>query len=236
MPLSFTLTNPASFAGAFLPASASLDSVIAGLPGLVGAWDAADYASGPWVPRIGSGGRIDFSTAPNPAPVLASRGGRPVISFNTLAKAVLRNPEGGTLGLTGLTYASRAYYSDVTTNFQKSFDLGAQDFLFRSSIATPYWQFTNLGDNGTTPIQLPLIDWHTVLFRKVGTTAARLSADGGAEVDISGSGTALSGQTLTIGDVGNIASAAQDISRVIICTSGDLTADQRAAVQVWING
>lgn len=235
MPLVIRVNDPSSFSGAVLPSSPSLDSVIASLPGLVGAWDAKDWVgSGPWTPRVGSVGRIDMSTAGSP-PAKQSRDGRDVVRFGLTSKAVVNNNDGSPLNVTNLVYAARAYFSNTTTNFQKIFDLGAPEFYYRSTLTPKVWQFAAAGTGVNVPIADPLVGWHRTVFEKSGSGAAMLSADGAASTPVSVAGTALTAAPVVIGDVANATSAVQDISRIIVCTSGALTQEQLGYVNLWIN-
>lgn len=235
MPINMTIGNPSQFDNAFLDYAQPLDEVIENLPGLLGAWDASDYTGAPWLPRIGSNGQIILAAADTPA-VPDMRDGQAVIHFSIGSKAFINDGAGNPLSLSGLTFGSRAYYSNTVTNFQKLFDLGGPELFFRSTAGTPIWQFANLGTAGSTPIQLPLVDWHTVVFGKNGTDEAKFLHDGMLEVGFGSASTAMSGLSLVLGDARNATSAECDLKRLIICSSGDLTTDQRQAVASWING
>jgi hypothetical protein len=237
MPVNF-LGSASSFPeSAFFPPLETIDSIIARLPGFRGAWDAADYTgSGPWLPRI--------APAENPyrivpaltgtAPVRADRNGRPVLRFMPNGKAWINDATGGTPTIGQLAYASRAYFSNVDTNFQKVFDLGAPEFYFRSTMATPVWQMAGLGAAATAPIRAPVIGWHSFVFRKpAGQAGLTLDSDGSETVF--GSEGALSG-ILQIGDAGSATSAQQDIARLIICDNGAISTAGRAAMMLWVGG
>lgn len=125
-----SVPNGSLFAGAVLPASEVLDDMIVALPGLLGAWDAADYSgSGPWLPRIGGAARIEPAVA-GLRPILSERDGRAVLRFENGSKCRINSMTGASLpAMSSLTYASRSYYWDAVTNFQKIFDLGAPEFF-----------------------------------------------------------------------------------------------------------
>ncbi len=234
MPLNIRVENPSDFSGAILPTVPSLDSVIAALPGLIGAWDATDWSgSGAWLPRIGSGGQILPAVA-GVAPIKATREGRTVMRFGLTSKAFVNNSAGGGIILADLTYAARAYFANTTANFQKIFDLGAPEFYYRSTLTPKVWQFAGAGAGVNVPIADPLAGWHRTLFEKSGVGAAMLSADGAASTPISAAGTALTPAGLVIGDAANATGAEQDISRIVLCSAGGLTADQRMAVNIWL--
>ena len=221
---------------AFFPALESLDSIIAALPGFRGAWDADDYTGeGAWLPRLApSSNPYQLAPAGAVPPAAAERDGRPVVRFTQNSKAWVQDAAGVTNNLTGLVFASRAYFSDTTVNFQKIFDFGTPEFFYRSTLASPVWQFAGLGVARNTLIAAPLVGWHDILFRKAGTTEALLNVDGSDDIAIGGADP-LS-HPMQIGDASASTSAVQDISRVIICSSGNLTAAQQAAVKTWVAG
>lgn len=237
MPIRFT-GNAGSYPDdAFFPTLQSLDQVIAGLPGFRGAWDAADYSgSGAWVPRIApASGRYQLTPAASGTPpTRADRNGRAVLRITPSGRVWVQDAAGAAQPFTGLAYASRAYFSNTTTNFQKVFDFGTPEFFFRSSLANPIWQMAGLGVQGTTPIRTPIVGWHSFLLRKPSGNAGFCLNNDGSEVSF-GSEAALSG-TMMLGDATGSTSAEQDISRVIICDSGEITMTQRAAMMTWING
>lgn len=236
MPIRFQIDNAADYSGAFLPPIQTLESAIATLPGLVGAWDAADFpATGPWLSRVGTGQIV--AGAGGTPPSLTIREQRDVVHFTNNSKAWVRDGNGSDVLFSNLMFASRAFYSDIVTNFQKVFDFGVPEFFFRSvGFADEYWQFSNSGNSGTVPIADPIVGWHQILFTKNGADAAQLAADGADVASIETAGTALANVPLQLGDAGTSTSAECDISRLIICTSGVLTPDQRQAVSTWING
>ena len=234
MPLNFSADASAYADEAFFPDTPLLDDVIAAIPSLLGAFDAADYTGvGAWMPRIGSGASI-LPAASGTPPVKATRDGASVLRFEKTGKAFVNDLSGAALALSGLVYASRAYFSDETTNFQKVFDLGAPEFYFRSTMTTPVWQFAGLGTAGTVPIAAPVLGWHRFTFSKTGTDAAQLTADGSALAGVGSAGSALAGNALVLGDAGNATSAVQDIRRIVICSDGVLTAEQRGAIDTWV--
>lgn len=236
MPINFRGNTDGYPDTAFFPVLESLDSIIAALPGFRGAWDAADYTgAGPWLPRLAPAtDPYRLSPAGSAPPTRATRDGRTVVRFTQNGKAWVQDMAGVTNNLTGLVFASRAYFSDTTVNFQKIFDFGTPEFFYRSTLASPVWQFAGLGVARTAPIAAPLVGWHNILFRKAGTTEAMLSVDGSDEIAIGGAD-ALN-HPLQIGDAANSTSAVQDISRVIICSAGSLTTAQQAAVKTWVAG
>jgi hypothetical protein len=236
MPIRFQGQSGAYPNDAFFADLPTLDSVIASLPGLRGAWDASDYSgSGPWLPRVGSSFCINPAIS-GTTPTRAERNGRPVLRIVPTGRAWIQMADTSAMpNLTGLTFASRAYYSNTTTNFQKLLDMGAPELYFRSTLATPVWQFAGLGTAGSMPIAAPTVGWHSILFRKQGIAAALFSADGSGEVAFGSEGQALN-SSLQLGDASNATSAEHDISRVIICDTGALTVGQIAAVRTWING
>lgn len=236
MPIRFQGQSGAYPSTAFFPDLPSLDSVIASLPGLRGAWDASDYSgTGPWQPRIGSSFCINPAISGS-TPTRATRDGRAVLRVVPTGRAWIQMADTSAMpNLTGLTFASRAYYSNATTNFQKILDMGAPELYFRSTLTSPVWQFAGLGTAGSASIAAPVVGWHSICFRKQGTDAAMFSADGSSQVALGSAGQALN-NSLQIGDASNATSAEHDISRAIICDTGALSASQIAAVQTWING
>lgn len=236
MPINFLASSAGYPDTAFFPTLQTLDSIISTLPGFKGAWDAADYAgAGPWLPRVvPATDPYRILPAGAAVPTRADRDGRPVIRFLPNGKAWVQDMAGAAQNFTGLTFATRAYYGNTTTNFQKLFDLGTAELFYRSTLASAVWQFAGLGVARTTPIAAPTVGWHSILFRKQGTTEAMLAADSADEVAIGGAD-ALN-FALQIGDAANATSAEQDISRIIICNAGNLTTTQQAAVKTWVNG
>lgn len=236
MPLNFTGSLDGFPESAFFPVLPTLASIISALPGFKGAWDASDYSgAGPWLPRVAPAtDPYRILPAGSVLPTRATRDGRPVLRFVPNSKAWVQDMAGVAQNFTGLTFATRAYYSNTTTNFQKIFDFGTPELFYRSSLASPVWQFAGLGVARTTPIVGPLVGWHRILFRKAGTTEAMLAADDADEIAIGGAD-ALN-NALQIGDASNSTSAEQDISRIIICNAGSLTTAQQAAVKTWVAG
>lgn len=234
MPVNFIADAGAYPAEAFFPELPLLDDVIASIPGLLGAFDAVDYTgAGPWMPRIGTGASILPAAAGTP-PMKANRDGSDVLRFAVGSKAFVNNYAGAALAFSGLTYASRAYFSNDTTNFQKVFDLGTPEFYFRSTMSTKVWQFAGLGASGSAPISTPLLGWHDVIFTKNADDPAALDADGSGPVPFGSSGAALSASSLVLGDASNSTSAVHDISRMILCSVGVLTSEQRNAIRLWL--
>lgn len=234
MSLNIRVDNAAGFAAALLPPRSSIRAVMESHPGFLGAWDAADYSgSGPWLPRYGSGAQI-LPAAAGSMPVLATRDGRPVLSFGATSKAFVNDASGVSLPLSNMVLGMRCYFSDATANFQKIADLGAPELYFRSSIANPVWQFAGLGAAGSLPIAAPVIGWHRFVMQKSGASAALMKADGGNPTAFGSDGSALAGNFLTIGDAANASGAAQEVARVILCNTGGLTAEQRAAFAAWL--
>lgn len=105
--------------------------------------------------------------------------------------------------------------------------------FFRSTLAAPVWQWAGVGTGGSMAIRQPVLGWHSLLFRKHGSDAATLSADGQPAVVMESAGVNLGG-TLVLGDPANITSSGHEIARLVICNSGNLTAWQAAAVQAWL--
>lgn len=234
MPVNFIADAGAYPDDAFFAAQPLLDDVIAAIPGLLGAFDAVDYTgSGAWMPRLGAGASI-LPAAAGTVPVKATRDGAEVLRFAVGSKAFVNNYAGAGLTFTGLTYASRAYFSDDTTNFQKIFDLGSPEFYFRSTLPTKVWQFAGLGASGSVSIATPVLGWHRFTFTKSATDAAMLEADGAPAVACGSAGSALAGNGMVIGDAANATSAVMDVSRIVLCSSGDLTSEQRDAVNKWL--
>lgn len=232
MPITINADTSADFTAAVLTAASPLDDAVAALPGLVGAWAAVDYSgSGGWAARIGSGVLLPATTGV--APVKTVREGDPVVAFDKASKAFVNTPAGGAT-FNGLVVAMRAYFSDGATNFQKVFDLGAPEFFFRSTLATPVWQFAGLGASVSSAIAAPVLGWHHMLLNKSGVDPVVLEADGSAQVSL-GNTAPLSGQAMVVGDAAQASSAVMEISRVVICSAGALTAEQRSAINVWVS-
>lgn len=233
MPVNYNANADAYPESAFFSDQPLLDDIIASLPGLIGAWDAADWSgSGSWVARVGGGSIVPALSGVTP--FLTSRSGRAVMRFGLTSKAWVKDAAGGDPLFSGLTFASRAYYGNETANFQKIADLGAPELYFRSTLTPKIWQFAGLGAAGTTPIAAPIVGWHNVFFAKTGTDAAIFAADGGTEVAFGSAGNALAGATLQLGDAASASSAECDHARIIICNSGALTAQQRGAARAWL--
>lgn len=239
MPIRFRGSAGSFPESAFFPDLPRLDDIIAAIPSLRGAWDATDYSgSGPWQPRIApaSGAFCINPALSGTRPVLAERDGQPVLRMVPGGKAWVQMSDTSPMpNLTGITYASRAFFSNVVTNFQKILDFGTPEFLFRSSTTNKIWQFAGLGTGGTYPIAEPIIGWHNFTFQKSGISAAMFSADGAPFAAIGSADTEMN-HPLQLGDANSSTSAEQDISRIVICDSGALTAAQTAAVQAWVTG
>lgn len=234
MPLNFTADTSGYSADAFFPELISVNDVIAEIPGLLGAFDAADYSgTGAWYPRIGAGASI-LPAGGGAIPLKAVRDGRSVLRFGVTSKAFVNDFAGVSLPFTGITYATRSYFDDDTTNFQKVLDFGAPEFYFRSTVASKVWQFAGLGAAGAVPISTPVLGWHRFIFSKSGTDAAQLEADGLSPTGIGSAGEMLNSY-MTIGDTSNLVSSPHDISRIVILNIGTLSVGDRAAINTWLS-
>lgn len=230
MPLNIKVDDITAYAGAVLPVSETLEDAIAALPGLVGAWDAADWAAGDWVARLG-GGRITLTGVAS-----AARDGDTVLSFGLASRGVVNNAAGAAVVPAELVFAARSYFSNTAANFQKIFDLGTPEFFLRPTIPTPSWQYKNAAAVSTSVALAggAAARWRTFALTKVGTDAPQIEADGAVPVAIGPAGAALGATTLAVGDASGGNGAVQDISRLIICTAGALTAAQRASIRQWL--
>ena len=230
MPLNIKVDDIAVYAGAVLPVTETLDDAIAALPGLVGAWDAADWAAGDWVARIG-GGRIALTNA-----AAGARDGDTILSFGATSLGAVRNAASAAVVPGELAFAARSYFSSVTANFQKIFDLGTPEFFMRPTQPTPSWQYKDATPTSTSVALAggAVARWRTFALTKAGTASPQIEADGAAPVTIGPAGGALGATTLAIGDASGANGAVHEISRLIITTSGALTDAQRAAIRQWL--
>ncbi|WCR17105.1 hypothetical protein JHW40_11975 [Paracoccus alcaliphilus] len=170
-------------------------------------------------------------------PSLASRDGRPVLRFGQTSKAFVNDAAGASVPFSGLVFASRAFYADQAVNFQKVFVAGSGEFYFRTTMSPPRWQWAGLGSTGQITSTLDdMMGWNTILFDKQGSSPASLAVNGGSPSAIGFSDAEMSGQYLVVGDPANSTSCVQDISRMIISTTGGLSAEDRNAILAWVNG
>lgn len=230
MPLNIKVDDIDTYAAAVLPITETLEDAIAALPGLVGAWDAADWAAGDWVARIG-GGRIALTNA-----AAGARDGDTILSFGATSLGVVRDAAAAAVVPAELVFAARSYFSSVTANFQKIFDLGTPEFFMRPTLATPSWQYKNAAATSTSVALAggAVARWRTFALTKAGTASPQIEADGAAPVAIGAAGAAIGATTLAIGDASGGNGAVHEISRLIITTSGALTDAQRAAIRQWL--
>ncbi|SEO38509.1 hypothetical protein SAMN04489859_10864 [Paracoccus alcaliphilus] len=236
MPINFTGDASAYPDSAFFPDLPSLDDTIAQIPGLLGAWDARDYSgSGAWAARVGSG--TILPAAAGSAPTLASQDGRPVLRFGQTSKAFVNDATGASVPFSGLVFATRAYYADQSVNFQKVFVAGSGEFYFRATMSPPRWQWAGLGSTGQITSTLgDMMGWNTIVFEKQGTAPATLTINGSGPAAIGFADAAMSGEYLVVGDPSNVTSCVQNVSRMIICNTGELSVEHRNAIRAWVNG
>lgn len=236
MPINFSGDASAFPNTAFFPAIPTLDEVIAELPGLLGAWDARDYAgSGDWRPRVGDG-LITPSGSGTP-PTLATRWNRPILRFVLNSRAFVNNADGSPVAFTSAVYASRGFYPDTTTNFTRLFDFGDGELYFRPTLFPPCWQWAGIGTQGRVNTTFEdMAGWNSVVFDKHSDESAALAVNGRDPAAIGFTGEALSGEQMVLGDATTDLGVAVDITRLIICTEANLSAESRIAIETWIGG
>lgn len=232
MPLNIRVDDITPYEAALLPVSETIEDTIAGLPGLVGAWDAVDWAAGDWMPRMGPG-RIVLT-----AVTAGAREGRAVMQFAPGSVGSVRDAANADIVPAELVYASRAYFSDVSRSWQKIADMTTPELFVRHTLSTPVWQFKDAAAASVTSALAggAVARWRTFTFSKSATDAPELEADGAAPAAVGAAGAALGAASLALGDTNGGNGAVQDVARLIICTTGALTDTQRAAINQWLAG